>query len=354
MSKILRLALAFSIFPQILLLKLLAQQPEIVETYYSNGLYQLISKLSRFVFGWLPFSFGDLLYGVGVLYVFVWIYMQSKKGFERSKIKDYGLDVLMAISVVYFMFHLLWGLNYYRLPLNKQLNLTAEYSDEMLIKTTEKLIIRSNRIHLKIGKEQSKQIKVPYNNKEMRLKATEGYDKLSISMPFFSYQPHSQKLSIFSTPLAYMGFSGYINPFTNEAQVNLHTPKNSMPLVWMHEQAHQLGYAAEKEANFIAFLAAEKHNDLYFQYAAHSFALRYCLDDLFKRDKKTFQKLKSCINSGIRKDFKNREKKWAQFKNSLEPVFKNLYNYFLKANKQTQGIQSYNQVVGLIVNYLNS
>ena len=122
----------------------------------------------------------------------------------------------------------------------------------------------------------------------------------------------------------------------------------------MHEQAHQLGYAAEKEANFIAFLAAEKHNDLYFQYAAHSFALRYCLDDLFKRDKKTFQKLKACVNLGIRKDFKNREKKWAQFKNSLEPVFKNLYNYFLKANKQTQGIQSYNHVVGLIVNYLNS
>ena len=105
MSKILRLAIAFSIFPQILLVRLLAQQPEIVETYYSNGLYPLISKFSRCIFGWLPISFGDLLYIVVVLYVFVWIYKKSKMGFKRSKIKDYGFDVYSWINYFYSVYH---------------------------------------------------------------------------------------------------------------------------------------------------------------------------------------------------------------------------------------------------------
>jgi hypothetical protein len=168
-----------------------------------------------------------------------------------------------------------------------------------------------------------------------------------------AYETPSQKQSLYSLPLAYMGFSGYLNPFTNEAQVNSKTPVNSMPLTLAHEQAHQLGYAAESEANFVAFLATYNHKDPYFRYAAHTFALRYCLKDLYKRDKTTFKALTNNIHSGITKDFRNREKKWAQFENPLEPIFKRVYGGFLKANQQTQGIESYNQVVALVVNYMN-
>ena len=77
------------------------------------------------------------------------------------------------------------------------------------------------------------------------------------------------------------------------------------------------------------------------------------MKDLYKRDKKTFKAFTNNIHSGIKKDFRNREKQWSQFENPLEPIFKRVYGGFLKANQQTQGIESYNQVVALVVNYMN-
>ena len=40
---------------------------------------------------------------------------------------------------------------------------------------------------------------------------------------------------------------------------------------------------------------------------------------------------------------------WQQYENKAEPVFKASYDAFLKANKQSQGINSYDLVVGLLI-----
>ena len=353
MSKALRWLLAFSIIPQILMLKLLTHYPQIVETYYSNLLYPFISKLLRLVFGWLPFSVGDLIYSMALIFMLRWLYEFIKKGFKQLRLKEDFIGIMVAASSIYFMFHLLWGLNYYRMPIEQRLNLNSEYTTTALIEVTQKLIVRSNGLHSEISKDRSRRFEIPYDFKKISKKVTQGYTALSISYPFLAYGLPSQKQSLYSLPLTYMGFSGYLNPFTNEAQVNSKTPVNSMPLTLAHEQAHQLGYAAESEANFVAFLVTYNHKDPYFRYAAYTFALRYCLKDLYSRDKKTFEALTNNIHSGITKDFRNREKQWAQFENPLEPSFKLFYGGFLKANQQTQGIESYNQVVALVVNYMN-
>ena len=39
-----------------------------------------------------------------------------------------------------------------------------------------------------------------------------------------------------------------------------------------------------------------------------------------------------------------------KYTNPLEPYIKKMYDYFLKANKQTAGIKSYSLVVNLLVN----
>lgn len=353
MSKELRWILALSIFPQILMLKLLTHYPQIVETYYSNLLYPFISKLFRLVFGWLPFSVGDLIYSMALIYMVRWLYKLTKKGFKQLRLKDDLIGIMVAASSIYFMFHLVWGLNYYRMPIEERLNLNSKYTTTALIEVTQKLIMLSNELHSEISKDRSKRFEIPYDFKKISEEVVQGYAALSIFYPFLAYETPSQKQSLYSLPLAYIGFSGYLNPFTNEAQVNSKTPVNSMPITLAHEQAHQLGYAAENEANFIAFLAIYNHKDPYLRYAAHTFALSYCLKDLYKRDKTTFEALTNDIHLGITKDFRNREKHWAQFENPLEPIFKLIYGGFLKANQQTQGIESYNQVVALVVNYMN-
>ena len=54
---------------QILFLKIIAFFPEFVERFYSNGLYGSISKISRVTLGKIPFSVGDIIYGIVIIYL---------------------------------------------------------------------------------------------------------------------------------------------------------------------------------------------------------------------------------------------------------------------------------------------
>ena len=350
MSKFSRYCLAFSIIPQALLVHILSQHPDVVETYYSTGFYPIVSKLFRYMFGWIPFSVGDVLMALALVYVLRWGIIHFRRLFKP--LNAVVITSLTTLSIIYFMFHLLWGLNYYRLPLNERLNLEVDYTTESLNRTTKKLVNLSNAIHLSITKDSNAVVDIPYNFKTLGDKISEGYNLTSMSYPFLEYNPSSQKQSLFSGPQAYMGFSGYLNPLTNEAQVNYNTPANSLPLTLAHEQAHQLGYAAENEANFIAFLSTQNHPDPLIRYAAHTFALKYCMNELFRRSPTDFEQIRSTIHSGILEDFKNRREHWAQFQNPLEPYFKSGYNTYLKVNNQQAGIDSYNRVVALLVNFL--
>jgi hypothetical protein len=341
--------IAFSILPQIAFIKIIANFPEFVERYYSNGLYVFISKLMHYCFGWLPFSVGDILYTLATIYILRWLFLNRKRIIKDTK--HWVLDVLSAISVGYFAFHLLWAFNYYRLPLEKMLHLDSKYTTEELISFTNRLIAKANETQMGITKNDTIKVDMPYTKTELLNLVPEGYSELSKQFPHLAYRPKSLKRSIYSLPLTYMGFSGYLNPFTNEAQIDGLIPKFNYPTTSSHEVAHQLGYAAENEANFIGSLAAMQHNNIYFNYSGYTFALSHCLNEIFARDKAQYEEVVKTVNKGILKNYSEANNFWELYQNPLEPVFKISYNRFLKANNQAKGIDSYNYVVALLVNY---
>jgi Protein of unknown function (DUF3810) len=342
--------IALSIIPQYFIVKLLAYCPNFVETYYSNGLYQFTSKALRVVFGWIPFSIGDILYTIAGIYIIRW-FILNRKRFKKDT-KGWFIDVFTAISILYFAFHIFWGMNYYRLPIHKSLNIDNKYTTEELVAVTKKLIEKSNTIHFSINKNDSLKIEIPYSKQELLQKTTNGYDLLAEKFPLLKYTPSSTKLSIYSLPLTYMGFSGYLNPFTNEAQIDGLIPLYKYPTTACHEQAHQIGYAAENETNFIGFLAAIHNEDIYFKYSGFVLALRHCLNEVYRRDKDLYKSLISSINKGILANYQESYDFWEDYQNPLEPLFKITYSRFLKANNQDKGIESYSYAVALMVNYL--
>ncbi len=342
--------IALSLILQYALIKWLSNYPEFVERFYSNGVYIFISKLLRYTLGWLPFSFGDIVYTLAIIYILRW-FLKNRK-LLRKNTKQWFIDVIATFAMVYFAFHLFWAINYYRLPLHKSLNLKHDYSTEQLVNITEKLIETSNKLHLDIANNDSIKIISPYSKEAILKLVPNGYENLKSIFPNLEYHPKSRKKSLFSYPLTYMGFSGYLNPFTNEAQVNSKIPLYKLPTTTTHEIAHQLGYAAENEANFIGFLAATHHDDPYFKYCGYSFGLRFCLNEIYRRDECLYEDLVADINKGILKDFKEGRDFWQAHENPLEPLFKVFYGNFLKANNQSKGIESYSYVVALLVNYL--
>ncbi|MDO7170585.1 DUF3810 domain-containing protein [Mariniflexile sp. AS56] len=351
MLKKIKLGIALSIIPQYLLIKWVSDYPEFIEAYYSNGFYPTISKIFRYTLGWIPFSFGDLVYAFAIIYIIRWFYVNRKR--LRKDTKHWVIDIFSAVSIIYFAFHVFWALNYYRLPLHKNLNLKADYTTEQLVSVTKKLIEKSNKIYTEIAGTDTLKINIPYSKSDILNLAPLGYERLKTTFPHLEYHPKSVKKSLFSYPLTYMGFSGYLNPLTNEAQVDALIPIYMFPTTTSHEMAHQLGYAAENEANFIGCLASINHDDIYFNYSGYTFALRFCLNEILRRDEALFDSLYKTVNKGVLNNYKEAREFWDRYQNPLEPILKITYSSYLKANKQAKGMESYSYVVALFVNYFN-
>ncbi|HNP34097.1 MAG TPA: DUF3810 domain-containing protein [Flavobacterium sp.] len=334
---------------QIIIVKVLAFFPEVVEKFYSNGLYQSLSKVERLFFGKIPFSVGDILYGLLIIYLLISIWKTRKTW--KNQWKDNLLKILSGFSIFYFFFHLLWGLNYYRIPLFEKMNINREYSDDDLFAFTQKLIAKTNEVQFAITHDKNQKVTVPYSQDVVFSVTQNGYDNLAKEYPYFRYTVPCRKKSLFSLPLTYMGFGGYLNPFTNESQVNDKLPMYGFPNVICHEMAHQIGYASESECNFIGFMACIKNDDLHFQYSAYSNALRYCLENVIMKNEAKFKEFKPTINPGILENFKESELFWEQYDTFIDKGFHTFYDQFLKANQQKDGLDSYSKFVDLLINY---
>lgn len=334
---------------QIIILKIVRFFPECVERFYSNGFYIYLSKFSRIVFGKIPFSIGDCIYFILILFALKWFWKNRKSW--KLNWKNNLLTVLSVLSVLYFFFHILWALNYYREPLFEKMNIERDYTDADLLTFTKKLIAKTNAIQSQITKNDSLKVVFPYSQNQVFEMNQNGYQNLSQKYNFFTYSHLSIKKSLFSLPLTYMGFGGYLNPFTNEAQVNYLGPMYSFPMTTNHEMAHQMGYASESECNFIGFLSSIKNDNLYFQYSGYSMALRYCLGNWQIRNEKILNQLLKTIHPGILKNYQESEDFWQQYQTPIETGFHAFYDRFLKINQQKDGMDSYSKFVNLMVNY---
>ncbi len=333
---------------QILFLQFLKRNPEFVETYYSNFLYKKISLFSRQIFGFAKFSVGDIAYAIVIIAIAVWLFFKIKTK------KIFILQIVNFISVFYFAFHLLWGYNYYRAPLAEKMEINTNYTDDELFLFTEKMIQNINKTHLLITKKANAKVVVPYSTEQIIDFSIVGYINLSKKFAYFTHQNQALKASIFSKPLSYMGFAGYLNPFTNEAQVNSEMPKYVFAMTSTHEMAHQIGFASESECNFIGYLACIANDDLYVRYSAESFALRYCLRFIKIKNPLRYKQLYSKINSGIIKNYNESDDFWKAHESFVEVGFKTFYDQFLKANQQKDGLEGYGKFLNLLIGFERS
>jgi len=260
-------------------------------------------------------------------------------------------DVVMVFSVFYFTFHIVWGLNYYREPISKNLGIVDRPDYEDVLALTKELLVKTNTLQFQITGDSTQMVQVPYDKNEVFKKTIQGYKNLKKQLPFLDYERPSIKKSMFSTLSSYMGIGGYLNPFTNEAQVNALTPIFRFPVISGHEVGHQVGYSAENETNFIGYLVTLKNSDPYFQYVAAAYGLNHCLNAVFRTDEARFEAMYAQLNEGTKKNYQELRDFNEAYKNPIEPMFESVFNAFLKANNQIDGIKSYSRVVYLMVGY---
>lgn len=342
--------LAFGLIVQIIAIQIISHFPVFIEHWYSTYLYPIIAKINHFIFGSIPFSVGDCLYSIIVIMSSYWL-LKNKSLFWTNR-KQNSITILAFISIFYFLFHFLWGMNYYRIPITEKITITKKYNTTDLIAFTEQMIAQTNTIHSAITNNDTVAVNVPYTNTELFSIATNGYKNLPKNLSEFKYSKKSIKPSIFSLPLSYMGFGGYINPFTNEAQINTLKPNYSLPMTICHEIAHQTGIASETECNFVGAIAAINNNNNYFKYSGYCFIVRHCISHLEKIEKGKGIAFKNQLNKGVLKNFNESFQFKKQHKSFISDFFDDFYDSFLKINQQSEGIKSYTKFIGLLINYM--
>ncbi|MFY7811373.1 MAG: DUF3810 domain-containing protein [Flavobacterium sp.] len=334
----------FIVIVLVILFKIITLYPELIEKYYSNGIYFYISNLLRMVFGIFGISIGDLLIFILIIYMIFKTYKYLKHQ-EKNFRKDI-INFFESVLMIFLLFNIVWGFNYYRVPLDKKLNLETSYSKESLLLFTEKLILHTNKIHRKITKNNDS-IVINHNlETNMYRNAVNDYKNIALDYPNFYFSNQSSKSSLWSIWLSITGFGGYYNPFTGEIQVNTLQPNYDMPALLCHEMAHQIGYASESEANFIAVLTTLKSDNLLTHYAGCSYLLKYCLNNIDPKDKEI---LKEKINLGILKNYQQDKLHQEKYSTFLAPIMKGIYNNFLILNNQEDGLDEYNHFLGMII-----
>jgi len=328
--------------------------PGRVETGYAAHIFPAIGRSLRAVFGWLPFSIGDLLYAAAFIFLLIRIYkmlrflLRKNKEGAREQVRNAALSTLAVCCIIYIAFNLLWGINYNRRGIAGQLELKIEkYSGADLQNINGILVEKINS-----SKDALLRANKPYpSDAELFKMTSDAYAVIEKKYPFLQYRPVSLKSSLWGWVGNYTGFLGYYNPFTGEAQVNTTVPKFTQPFTACHETAHQLGYAKEMEANFVGYLAAAASADTLFHYSVYTDLFLYANRSLFFTDSAASRQYRQMLSPEVLKDFEERKKFNLAHTSFIEPFIRALYGKFLEANRQPMGMLSYDEVTGFIIAY---
>ena len=328
---------------------------ERVEKNYSSTVYPILATKFRIFFGWIPFSIGDILWMILLLFLLKqlffllrFIFIKQRRLLSKEKGIRLGYSFLFFTTLFYIFFNIFWGINYNREGIAEQLGLSLkDYSlvelksiNGLLVKkinSTKQSLLRNKTIHPTIPK--------------LFAMTENAYKNVAKQFPFLHYHPMSIKESMWGWVGNYMGFLGYYNPATGEAQVNTTVPKFTQPFTACHEVAHQLGYAKEMEANFVGYLAAASSKDTVFQYSVYTDLFTYANRTLYFADSSSAFYYRRLLLSSVLDDYKERRKFNLDHISFIEPVFRYAYGWFLKSNQQPNGILSYDEVTGFMIAY---
>ena len=152
---------------------------------------------------------------------------------------------------------------------------------------------------------------------------------------------------------------GYYFPFSMEAHINSVMYITNVAPTVCHELAHTKGFIFENDANMIGYLACIQSDDTFLQYCGYLSVLNYVNNDFYKSVNKSTYKKHVRISDRVaddnvfltREDWQAVEKTAVVKTSTVKKVSNNFLNTNLKLNGVDEGIQQYNEVVNLLLDY---
>lgn len=348
--------LFISLLPIGLLLNYLSSlNSSITKEIYSNYIYRQIFKTVSGITNKLPISIAEILlifFAVVIIWQVLIVFKRLIKNPSKVIliIKKTIINIFALTGVLYFLFVLMWGMNYNNSHIAEILELDiSPPSVEELINLCSYLADEANLLRPKVQEDAQGVMHPDGGYKGVFERAYSGFEELAKNFPQLAGHYGKPKSIMMSPLLSYTGIWGIYIPFTSEANININIPAPFLPSTTSHEMAHQLGFAREEEANYVAYLTCRLHPDFDFQYSGILFALNHALNELYLHDSDKYDEIRLKLDKGIERDFEEINRFNNKYNGRVREAFSQSNDLYLKANGQKQGEKSYNKVVELLI-----
>lgn len=340
-----------------LLMAVAKRSQSFTEEVYAKGIFHVYSQVFSFVTGLIPVSLAELgiLVGiVGIPALVVWrilVYVKQRE----DRLYHIGADVISLLcigSLVYFMLVLGCSINYYRKPVAEYLGLAVRASSvEELSALHVELAERTNAVREQLELEnESGVFLLSVNHRELAGLCDEAFDALAMEYDVFHGVYPRPKAVMFSAVMSKTELTGVYVPFTMEANVNVDIPDYSIASTMCHELAHLRGFIREDEANYISYLACMASESLELQYSGLMEALILTGNALYAKNRELYYEQRAGYSDAVNRDLAANSAYWAQFHDTkISNTTEKLNDSYLKANNQSDGVQSYGRMVDLLL-----
>jgi hypothetical protein len=314
------------------------------EAYYARGVFQYIRKFLDQTFGKLPFPSIYLFFAFLLIIILKWILH-----FFRERPRPLVQHLFRIVSFSGFLitvFFLIWGFNYGRISLEKQLRFDVrELTTAELINELDVTVLNLTSIRQSIQKDTLPVPQIAFiNNIETRCRRS-----LNAALSGFQYDTSAVRGRIVMEDL-FMVFNvgGLYMPFVGEGNIDEAVYFSKKPFYMIHEMAHGNGFTSESDCNFIAYVSCMESGNLSLQYSAEINYLLYLMEELRNLDPAALEKSLQNMSDGLVFDLKYMEAhyKYHSFRTGFLGELVN--NFYLKSLKVKEGTKSYDRMVLLV------
>ena len=347
-----------SFLPISLVLILIAKKSTyFAEQIYAKHVYHWLSQVISTISGLVPFSIAEILVlALPVLFLLIiirfLIKMITQKFHRKERLIKGILNLFCIGSVILFMFTLFAGLNYYRSSFSTYSNLEVKESTVgELYALTESLALEANELREQVSVTDEEGVfRLSESTYELAKDANEAYKLLAKDYPVLGGSYAEPKPVLLSAWMSSTEITGIFFPFTMEANVNIDIPDYSIPATMLHELAHLRGFMREDEANYLAYLAGMKSDNVELKYSSTMLALEISGNALYEQNTDLYFQIRDLYSKDVLKDIRAKSMYWQQYDDTVVSALSNKINdTYLKANDQEDGVKSYGRMLDLLL-----
>lgn len=324
--------------------------PQLVENYYSNGLYQSIRWFFRETLGRLPAPGVYLvLLLVMILIVLAGLKILKSSVGWKKKLGKFTLSFFGFLGWVVFSFLLCWGYNYDRVSIEEHLgikvpNLGTQHLFKELEQEGQMLIKLRANLELERDSLLAREVYTRPFEKKLNKAVQDNLKTLG-------YKANGQVRGRILYPQGiFMHFSsaGLYFPFSGEGNVDAGLHPLQIPYVMAHEMNHGYGFGDEGVCNFLAYLSCIQSEDPYIAYSGHLGYFREIAGVLLMVDREGYREYRKSLPQAVQQDLDDINETLRKYRDWMPRLRYAAYDQYLKAQGIEEGMENYSRVIALV------